>query len=96
MSRLMNSEAPSGLAHRVVYIPSEARDHPCHYSYTLDVYSFGIIATQIIEVRTNLKNKEEVLSILDAVSDNYKLKEVILKCLNEMAICALQPLTWLI
>ena len=87
MSRILPHESMSktltGLGHRQVYLPPEAMDDPYHYSHTLDVYSFGVLATQIIQVRTNLKNKRELRGLLDTILETHPLKHIIRPCLSE-------------
>ena len=77
------SKTLTGLGHRQVYLPPEAMDDPYHYSHTLDVYSFGVLATQIIQVRTNLKNKRELRGLLDTILETHPLKHIIRPCLSE-------------
>lgn len=72
----------TGLAHREVYIPPEARDDPYHYSYNLDVYSFGVIAAQIVRLKIHLKKKPET-TIFEKISDTHPLKSMICSCLTE-------------
>ena len=85
MSRLfMNGDDLSTtltrLGNRDVYFPPEARDG--HYSYPLDVYSFGVIAVQIVRVKIHLKN-EELTQLRNEIPESHKLKNVIEKCLRK-------------
>ena len=70
------------LNHRPVYLPPEAADDP-HYNYTLDIYSFGVIATQIVKVKKHFKKKEELLSLFEEISDTHPLKTIICCCLAD-------------
>ena len=72
----------TALGHRQVYLPPEAVDDP-HYNYTLDIYSFGVIATQIVKVKKHLKKKEELLSLFEEISDTHPLKTIICCCLTD-------------
>ena len=72
----------TALGHRQVYLPPEAVDDP-HYNYTLDIYSFGVIATQIVKVKTHLKKKEDLLSLFDEISDTHPIKTIICCCLTD-------------
>ena len=85
MSRILSCNDRSitltGLAHREVYIPPEARDDPFHYSYSLDVYSLGVIAMQIVLGKVHLKKKAG--EILEEVPGSHLLKVIIKPCLAE-------------
>ena len=87
MSTILPHESMSrtltGLGHRQVYLPPEAMDDPYHYSHTLDVYSFGVLATQIIRVKTNIRNKRELLDIFETIPETHILKNVTRACLSE-------------
>ena len=72
----------TALGHRQVYLPPEAADDP-HYNYTLDIYSFGVIVTQIVKVKTHLKSKEELFSLFEEISDTHPLKTIICCCLAD-------------
>lgn len=89
MSRIYNqdymSSTLSALGHREVYFPKEAREDPCHYSYAIDVYSFGVIAIQIVQVIVGLKKKEDLKPLVKKISKSHKLKLIILNCLSEDA-----------
>ena len=71
----------TALGHRQIYLPPEAVDDP-HYNYTLDIYSFGFIATQIVKVKKHLK-KKELLSLFEEVPDTHPLKTIICCCLTD-------------
>ena len=87
MSRILPydylSNTLTGLGHRQVYLPPEAMDNPYHYSHTLDVYSFGVLATQIIRVKTNIRKKEDLLTIFEEIPETHALKSIIQSCLSE-------------
>ena len=87
MSRILPydylSKTLTGLGHRQVYLPPEAMDDPYHYSHTLDVYSFGVLATQIIRVKVNIRNKTELLAILENIPETHVLKNIVQSCLSE-------------
>ena len=87
MSRILPHESMSrtltAQGHRQVYRAPEAMDEPYHYSHTLDVYSFGVLATQIIQLRTNLKNKRVLLAIFKEIPKQHTLKNIIRSCLSE-------------
>ena len=77
------SKTLTGLGHRQVYLPPEAMDDPYHYSHTLDVYSFGVLATQILRAKVNIRSKKELLAILQTIPEIHGLKNIIHSCLSE-------------
>ena len=87
MSRILPqdymSDTLTGLGHRQVYLPSEARDYPYDYNHTLDIYSFGVLATQIVQVKTHIKRKEDLLAIFEEIRNTHLLKNIIRSCLSE-------------
>lgn len=72
----------SGLAHREVYIPFEARSFPYHYSHSLDVYSFGVIAIQIVLVKTRLEKSSKVNKLFESIPKHHFLKSIIRFCIS--------------
>ena len=87
MSRILPydylSNTLTGLGHRQVYLPPEAMDDPYHYTHTLDVYSFGVLATQIIRVKVNIRKKEDLRTIFTEIPETHALKTIIRSCLSE-------------
>ena len=87
MSRLIPHDQMSAtltaLGHREVYFPSEVREDPANYSLTINVYSFGVIATQIITVKIHLKQKKQLFALLEKIPDSHPLKEIIHSCLSD-------------
>lgn len=87
MSRIFKcdylSATLTAIGHREVYFPREAREDPYHYSCTVDIYSFGVIATQIILLKINLKTKAELVAMVITIPQNHVLKSAISKCLEE-------------
>ena len=85
MSRILPcnyvSATLTGLGHRQVYLPPEAPED--HYSYTLDIYSFGVIAVQIIKAKTGLKKKFDVTFLFENIPESHLLKETINCCLSD-------------
>lgn len=85
MSRILPfdfmSDSLSGLGHKPIYLPPEAAEEPYHYSYTLDVYSFGVIATQIVQVQAPLQSKTHLFSLFETISSDHTLKNIIHSCL---------------
>ena len=75
----------TGLAHRQVYLPSEARVDPYDYcnNHTLDIYSFGVLATQIVQVKPGIKRKEDLLATLKNIPNTHFLKKIIHHSLSE-------------
>lgn len=70
--------------HRQVYLPPEAAQDSSHYSYPLDVYSFGVIATQIIHVKAQINSKKELTSLLSNIPEtHHSFKIIICSCLSE-------------
>ena len=88
MSRILPqdymSDTLTGLGHRQVYLPSEARVDPYDYNHSLDIYSFGVLATQIVQVKTRIKRKEDLLAILEEIPDVHPLKNIIRSSLSEV------------
>ena len=87
MSRLIPHDKMSAtltaIGQREVYFPPEARDYPVDYSYSIDVYSFGVIATQIIQVKVHLNRKSVLTSLFEKIPDTNPLKKIIHSCLSE-------------
>ena len=87
MSRILPDKSMSrtltGLGHRQVYLPPEAMDDPYHYSHSMDVYSFGVLATQILRVKVNIRNKKELLAIFDSIPETHALKNIVRASLSE-------------
>ena len=87
MSRILPhdylSKTLTGLGHRQVYLPPEAMEDPYHYSHTLDVYSFGVLATQIIQVKVNIRDKKELHVEFKKISKKHKLKNIVRSCLSD-------------
>ena len=85
MSRILPDDYISatltGLGHRAVYLPPEAPED--HYSYTLDIYSFGVIAVQIVQVKTGLKKKFDVTILFEDIPESHILKKTICCCLSD-------------
>ena len=85
MSRLLPHDYISAtlteLTHRQVYLPPEAPDD--HYGYTLDIYSFGVVSVQIIQLKEGFKRRSEVDSALDEISDTHCLKSIVTSCLSQ-------------
>ena len=78
----MNSTL-SGLCHRQVYLPPETRDEPYDYNNSVDVYSFGAIAIQIVRVKTQLSGKTELASLYREIPKTHLLKKIICSCLSD-------------
>ena len=78
----LSSISMTGLAQREVYIPSEAREDPTYYNYSLDIYSFGVIATQILVQRSQFKRKDDVNLALPGIK-NTDLNDLVCSCLHE-------------
>ena len=61
MSRLLPEDyvttTLTSIGHRAVYLPPEASEDPSRYSYTLDIYSFGVVATQIVQSKSHFSKK---------------------------------------
>lgn len=74
------TETITALGHRQVYLPPEAAEG--YYSYSLDIYSFGVIAVQVVHTKPLVRMKSEVESLLEEIPDS-KLKNVICSCLSE-------------
>ncbi len=72
----------SGLCHRQVYLPPETREEPYDYNFSIDVYSFGVIAIQIICVKTQLNGKTELASLYREIPKGHFLKKTIHSCLS--------------
>ena len=87
MSRILPLETMSqtltGLGHRQVYLPPEAMDEPYHYTHTLDIYSFGVLSVQIIQVKTKIRNKDELHAMVEEIPEVHVLKEIVRSCLSE-------------
>ena len=89
MSRILPqdymSDTLTGLGHRQVYLPPEAMIDPYDYNYTLDIYSFGVLAAQIVQLKTRIKTKEDLQTIFEDIPDTHLLKNIIRSCLSEDA-----------
>ena len=87
MGRLLSydyvSATLTGLSHRAAYLPSEARDDPSNYSCKLDIYSYGVIAVQIVQVKEFFRKKSEVVSTFKEIPESHFLKNTIGSCLLE-------------
>ena len=81
----------TGFAHGPAYLPNEAREYPYHHRFALDIYSYGVVATQILQMKAFFKNKAEFDSAYEEISESLTLKDTIISCLSEE--CSRQPQT---
>ena len=68
---------------REAYIAPEAFETPYHYEYSLDMYAFGVLAAQIIQVNYMMCKKSDLLKTLAEIPPNHLMNSFIQLCLSD-------------
>ena len=74
----------SSVGHRQGYLPPEAPDDPADYDFSLDIFMFGAVMTQIAmkcPVIKSQSQREKLVKELDSL--NHPLYPIVCQCLNE-------------
>lgn len=88
MSRIIDCSAMSStltaLGHRMGYLPPEAPlIESSRYDSSLDVFSFGVIMTQIVHTLETVKSPKDRNYYVAQIDHSHRLKPWILRCLNK-------------
>ena len=73
---------------REAYLAPEAisepeAQNPGRYEYSLDMYAFGVIAAQIIQMNSEMHTKMDLAKTLDKIPEQHPMNEVVRLCLSK-------------
>ena len=71
----------TGLRNRRVYFSPEVRDDIHHSHSSVDIYSFGVLATQVVQVKAYLKGTPELHSLYREIPETHLMKATIKSCI---------------
>jgi serine/threonine/tyrosine protein kinase RAD53 len=79
------SMALSVVTKREAYLAPEALSghEEARYEYSLDIYAFGVISAQIIQVNCDMDTKEHLTKTLEKISDRHPMHEIVHLCLSK-------------